>query len=302
METTSNFKPENVIWAVDVFTDIQKVEETAAKVIGSFFTALKCHPKITPVNVFPGVHVGEYFPFAREEIQSRLFSIEELNLEPVTVIPENMIYPTSVDDKVLTLVDHAKSTHADLIIVTTHAQQTASHYLIGSFTNELLSQSPIPLLILNPACEVKPEFKNILYPLESGEFDEGEIQLIAGIAERLAGKVIFSYHIQDQATRYFRSESPMWKMLKVHQRKLEENIEEQKAKLQQALEKKISNFEIAVEIDTLSFKESISQVIRSKSISLALFGGQGSRLNKKISKGVIEFVMRNANCPVLIMK
>ncbi len=302
METTANFSVENVIWAVDVFTDIQRTEELAAKNIAIFCQKVSVEPKIVPVNVFPGIHVDEYFPFAEEEIQNRLSQIKDLKFAPVKVIPENMIYPTSVDDKVLTLIDYAKSLQCDLIAVTTHAHQSASHYVIGSFTNELLAQSPIPLLILNPACELKSDFNRILCPMEGGEFDEGEAKLIGGIAEALDGQMTFFYHVQDQASRYFSAESPMWKILKMHQRRLEQNVESQRGKLREKISGKVSNYEITVAVDTLTFKESISQFVRSNGISLVLFGGLGSHLNKKISRNVIEHVMRNANCPVLVMK
>jgi len=301
--TTNHFiEIKKAIWALDVFTDIPESENKVVKNVTSLFATFRMNPKITPVNVFPGIHTESHFPFVSAEITNRLQKINTFKLEPVEVIPENMIYPTSVDDKVNTLIKYTKKNNIDLIIAATHSHKLTSHYLIGSFTKDLISQSPVSLLLINPNCEIKSTIKKVFVPLESIELSEFEINIITNIVNRMNASLTLFFHLQDQASDYFDSDGSVGMFLKAYNKKRSIQMESYQKNLKIKLQDKITDLKIENIIDSSSSKESMLNYLKYQEHDLILLGGKDSKLNKNLPNSSVEFISRNATCPVLIIR
>src|SRR5262245_3693054 len=70
-----------------------------------------------------------------------------------------------------TLSEHARSVGASLIVMTTHGRGPFSRFWLGSVTDQLLRNSPIPLLVVRPTSNEAPvdrdwKPRSILVPLD----------------------------------------------------------------------------------------------------------------------------------------
>jgi nucleotide-binding universal stress UspA family protein len=295
MDENSDFDIKTIIWAVDVFTDIPEVERKAAQNIFKFLKAMKIQPKIIPVNVSPEVIKKEHFPLVEKEINKRLAKIKLLKLEPTKIIPEKTIYPQSPNDKALTLINYAKKIKCDLIVITTHAKLSTSHYIIGSFTNELISHSPISLLIFNPLCGVKPELSKILLPLANANLKKSDCDFIVQFTKQLGAKLTIFLHGHTLSTSYFSKGTIIGKLFRKYEQQMENKIKILQNNVRQKLHTEIPNLNFANEIDVFSLKESISLYVKNNNISLIL-------LVHMEQNSVIKYVMRKANCLVLVLR
>jgi len=115
--------------------------------------------------------------------------VREQGRLPVTadLIEEGAVAPA--------LCGHARTVGADLIVLTTHGRGPVSRFWLGSVTDELLRQSPVPLLVRRPA-EGRPvdltadvPIRRILLPLDGSEESAAVLGPAAEIG-RLTGAAV----------------------------------------------------------------------------------------------------------------
>ena len=161
-----------IIWAVDPFSEESKLQQSAALAVqtltGSGETPvepvylLNQSPLGIPITLPPEV-VIQTCAAAQEKLNEILSAIHLKNLLPVKVLTKSYINQKEISDE---LINYAKETEADLIVASTHGQAGVRRWFTGSFVENLMLYSDVPLFIVNPHWKSETDFRNILFPTD----------------------------------------------------------------------------------------------------------------------------------------
>ena len=92
------------------------------------------------------------------------------------------------------LLKHAAEAKADLIVLTTHARSMLGRFWLGSVADDMIRQSPIPLLLVRPDSQ-RPDFdhdvlpRNILLPLDGTPIAERILTPASELAKLSGGSL-----------------------------------------------------------------------------------------------------------------
>jgi nucleotide-binding universal stress UspA family protein len=156
-----------IVWAIDTMEpgDFQK---NARFILGSLV-------RKTSANVYP-VHVLN-FPYASsgeaETYEEAYLALAEKRLKK---LPEEADLPQIQTGKVLVnrtgslrhavelVLEYALQKEADAIVVSTHSRGTVSRLFMGSFAENILLQSEIPVITVNPQTTIRESVSKVLFP------------------------------------------------------------------------------------------------------------------------------------------
>lgn len=152
-----------ILWAVDAFNDLpdlQKKTDLLLRRVGRH-TPLKVDPVyvLSPEQLGVAIEFSEhwtykYAPLAKKALLSRMSDVGVPGIsEPQILVHDRASLRGDVD----MLAKHAKSHAYDLIVVGTHARKGLKRMVMGSFAEELLMQSSVPVLVLRDDSTVSDE-------------------------------------------------------------------------------------------------------------------------------------------------
>jgi nucleotide-binding universal stress UspA family protein len=94
-----------------------------------------------------------------------------------------------------TLVKHAHDLNANLMVMTTHGRGPLSRFWLGSTTDDLVRNTPVPLLIYHPTPDKPPpadfRFHRILVPLDGSDVAEEALGPAAELARIMDARLTF---------------------------------------------------------------------------------------------------------------
>jgi nucleotide-binding universal stress UspA family protein len=94
-----------------------------------------------------------------------------------------------------TLCQHAHDVKANLMVMTTHGRGPLSRFWLGSTTDDLVRNTPVPLLIYHPTPDKPPptnfRFHRILVPLDGSEVAEEALGPAAELARIMEARLTF---------------------------------------------------------------------------------------------------------------
>lgn len=297
----SNVNFKKILWAVDVFTDIESLEQIAAGNIKLLLKKLNIEAKVDPICVFPGI--GDDFPYVEEEIQKRLDKVQVPGLQSLKVIPEHLLYPPSVADQAKTLIRYSQENGYDLIVATTHAHNAFNQFLLGSFTEIIVHSSKIPLYIVNPRTEVRKEFKNILLPVNYYGYNDAQLLKSVDLAKQMSSHLMFYHHIRDYSLKYIGLQKGMFDILKGRQQKIMDKANAEQKSIKMRLQLEAADVEFITQTNALSTKESIVQCQKDMNVDLVMIPqSYDERELPFLISGISTFVIQHVNCPVMVIK
>ena len=161
--------PRKVIWAIDVYHSLPNFFRTAARALKRL--QLETHALIEPVYILNLAHVNlqntSYETWLEQEHPNALKALNQVvsqsgieeTLTP-RVIEENSF---SGVEAAQALSNYAEQEGADLIVVSTHARSGIVRFFLGSFAENLLTVSKVPLLVVGTHVNRISKFKHILF-------------------------------------------------------------------------------------------------------------------------------------------
>ena len=91
------------------------------------------------------------------------------------------------------ILERARSTDADLIVMTTHGRGPLSRFWLGSVADGLLRQARLPVLMLHPSEHSEPNrepgLRHILIPLDGSELAEGALEHAIALGSLIGHRV-----------------------------------------------------------------------------------------------------------------
>ena len=244
----------------------------------------------------------EYMPSVIKamEVSLRDFNLKGLK-KPVTAI---QVTP-SLRQAVKSLVSRAKTEQANLIVVGTHARRGFSRFFLGSFTETLLLQSKIPVLVVNPSSKPRP-MDRILFPTDFSTPSKAAFRKVVALSRALGGRITLLHVIPHPIEPVFQSGVYLlgggWVSVPEFMQKTEEN----QRKIAQTWVQEAARTGVDVDIVFESGLKGVYSAILSQAealkAGLIAMAAESGPVASTLMGSVTRQVVRDASCPVWIMR
>ncbi len=202
-----NFKKpmdQKVVWAVDAFPESLETQVQAGG--GARFFLEHSAAEIEPVYVYcpdpPGIFVQETPDIDRPWLDTgrkNLSMLVKLAGLPRVQKPK-FIKSTglSVRAMVESLVDFAINAKADLILVGSNSRRGVARLLMGSFAEELVLKSPLPVLVTSKKAGVtnQSHFNTFLFPTDFSDSSRKVFDEVVDRAKNLGVEIVLLHQIE----------------------------------------------------------------------------------------------------------
>ncbi len=158
---TKNHVENRIIWAVDPFEEPLKAQAAIISTLRDLSRRQKA--VVEPVHVLNfTMDEAQGFKMAQHQFekykqgatQAVLENVKDLRTDTIAFMPPRVLMLEDSAPALMakTLVRHAGSIHAHLIVVGTHARHGIPRLVLGSFTETLLLHSQVPVVAVGPEC------------------------------------------------------------------------------------------------------------------------------------------------------
>ncbi len=165
---------EKWVWAVDAFHESPPQQWRAVDALRGLF------PKGVAIQPVGCLSLGRYDPSKRvfprkwnELAASAEKSLKRLltHGDTVGMLPPRLVRhdTPAVLDSVEALIDFAIREGADGITLTSHARRGPMRFALGSFAENLVLHSPLPVLVVNPRAAIPKKAPKIIFPTDFSE-------------------------------------------------------------------------------------------------------------------------------------
>jgi nucleotide-binding universal stress UspA family protein len=149
------------------------------------------HQELSPVLIMePGVvYARTRLAVERSESEYLGNLTSRLRKETGEVLSSTMLKGPLVG----TLADYARTSGADLVVMTTHGRGGVGRAWLGSVTDELIRRSEVPVIALRARVNLEPaeevNIREILVPLDGSPLAEEVLKPVAALARILGAKL-----------------------------------------------------------------------------------------------------------------
>jgi nucleotide-binding universal stress UspA family protein len=302
-----------VLWAVDALDHYPAVMKKIADTLLVLRKSLDL--EISPVFVLSPEQLGlsidldsikEADPFhegAQRALKQCLEGFEHLGILKPEILVEHR---SSVKSSVLRLVEYADKNSFDLVITGTHGKRGFERMMIGSFTEVLMLTSKKPVLVVGGESKIDPSFSNILVPSDLKGDYEGFYKSVMGLAKKLGANITALAAVPRPVDAIIQSGTYLfsggWVSLSLFSKN---QIAHQEAKIKSV---KVLADSLGVRCETvvdhqcLGAEDSILAHAKNGKASLIVMESQSGLLATTLLGSVTRQVVRDAPCPVLVVK
>ena len=199
-----------VIWAVDPF---EEKGEARSRVIGVARSLVAQGVKLEPVHVLRPEEFEMALAFESPWVDRVTLAANRAFLQWVKdtgvdgLAPPKTVFVSrpSLTHSVMRLIQYAKQSRADGILVSTHGKRGAARLFTGSFSETLLLHSTVPVLVVGPASKdarAEKRLTRILFPTDFGRSSYITFKKIVAIAKAARSEITI-FHSQNHPIRPF---------------------------------------------------------------------------------------------------
>lgn len=292
----------HILWAVDVFEEsvthrrpLSFVKNMSSKLHNTVELAhILNFAYVPPRSEVPSW--GEALRVMAETKLEELAAASELANIKTTILPVEDGGSTRKNVEIL--IQHAKKTKADAIVVSTHARTGLSRMVLGSFAETLLLQSPIPVLTVNPGVQGDGTISTMLLPTYFTQECHSEFQTVLALAGDLGANL----------TLYYKEPLPLTGSFAVPAGMYDQTTEEIGARRQIAAkwehEAQKHGVKGTVVLDEVpgNVSSAITEYAKDKHIDLITMFTRSDRLATVLIGSATRQVVRESSCPVLAIR
>lgn len=293
----------SIIWAVDAFAE-KDLQVRGLKILSALSESLNL--EIDPVYVLSSSQVqiqNDFYPtwaIDYEKASGNLLD-DLVKLGHFLKVKKPTVLTTTTDSLRGTtdeLIKHAKKTHAKAIFVNSHANEGLPRFFLGSFTETLLLQSKIPIIITNPTTSSPSKIKNIMLPTNFSH----------GMRQGLEDAVYLAKKLKAELTLYNKEITPLYltfpeaPFYNIYM----DDIAKQLRKNAQEWMEWSKNQGVHCKLALDNSKEMgvvgkhIVKYAEENSIDLICLISQSSALEAAILGSTARYVVRHAHCPIWV--
>jgi len=177
MSSIPSQRSATIFWAVDPLHEQPQAQLRSFEAITKLFgkKPLTVHPvavlslgRYNPEKLEFQQKWADVLEFADGKLHKLLSPIKHPGLQPAAVIKQEGI---SVSKSAQAFLKHALENGAQMIAVSSHARKGMARLMLGSFAENLVLQSPIPVLVVNPGSKANSatRLKKVLFPTDFSE-------------------------------------------------------------------------------------------------------------------------------------
>lgn len=295
-----------ITWAVDPVAEDMALQERCVHLLKSI--AKKTSLAIEPVYVlspdqlqlsssfFP-VKIGEFRLEAEQRLSKYLKRVKIPGIQTATVLVSSDL---SLRSAVHALIEHARSSASDLIVVSTLSRKGMTRFLLGSFAETLIMQSDIPVLLVSPKTKVAASIKEILVPTDFSDRSKEILPKVAMLARAKGAKVVL-YNQMEYLTQYTMDQ---FGVIPSYQKYLAEDSERRKSlgeKWVNELKEEGVRAEFVLNQKGAFTSDAILASAKKRGSSLIAMASQTGPVASILLGSVTRQVIRGASCPVWVI-
>lgn len=298
-----------IFWAIDPFHEKPREQLRAFEAITKLFG--KRSFEVQPVSM---LRLGRYNPdssqlvagwhglalTAEKKIEKLLSNIKHPSLQRPRLIRQE---GSSVTSAAAGLLKFALQDEAQMIVVTSHGRKGMERLVLGSFAENLVLHSPLPVLVVNPKSKAKSaqQLKRILFPTDFSDSSYEAFTKTVLLARSVRISVLLFHKVQyiypDVAPAFFYPAVSAESLKAVR-----DSLREQADEWIEFGRKK--GVRVKLHLDT---KEGhpLDEIIRAaKRLGPSTFiamASQTGKLGAILLGSLTRQVLRNAPCPVMVI-
>jgi len=231
MDETKIWK--KILWAVDPFSEEKTLQASAALAIQTLIKSeetpiepiyiLNQSPLGIPITLSPEI-VAQTCTSAQDELDEIVSSVQLKNLQPLKVLVNPYKNQKELAEE---LISYAKQTEADLIVASTHGKSGIKRWFTGSFVENLMLYSDVPLFTVNPFWKPETQFKHIVFPTDFSEESVSAFNQVMHLAHTLNLDIVVFHQILNLINPYVEAPFPAYS---IYKETLEEELAEKQKK------------------------------------------------------------------------
>lgn len=312
-----NSKTLKILWAVDAFDDQSGVKENEVRMLQTF--ARRTTIEVDPVYVLSPLELGvalefsphwtgTYIPSAKKALAQVLKGVKIPGLrEPQVQVHDR----PSLRGSVQVFADYASKNSYDLIIAGSHGRSGFQRLMLGSFAEQLLLCSEVPVLVVGSHSERWPDDENdqnmrILFPNELDQPGSSVLNEALDFARTIGAKVTLLHSIPRPVEQVFQSGvyllSGGWIPVPVFIEKQRLKKEEAAGKFMSLAQQRGVDCNLSIDDTSLSITESIFKHARDTKAGLIVMEAESGPVSTSILGSVTRQIVRSATCPVLVIR
>ncbi len=313
-EAHSQKKKMKVLWALDAFEDLSQVQSEAFSVLRELNE--RCLLEVEPIYVLSPEQLGvnvefdltwgkRYAPPAKKQLEQKLKGLHLAGLvEPRVLIHQR----PSLKESVEALTKHAMEGNFDLILTGSHRRKGLDRLLLGSFAEEILLQSEVPVMVIGKGAQPSAAklFDHVLFPTDFSEVSFEAFLDFLPFAEALQARITLLNCIPRPAEAVFQSGiyllSGGWISVPAFIEKEQVRLREEAEHWKRHAERHQVEFELVVDSDSKSAVQSILTNAETRAVSLIAMATQSGRMKSTLMGSVSRQVLRESKCPVWALR
>lgn len=300
-----------IVWAVDAFQEDVGLDRRAAEILTQI--AERLGSTIEPVYVLSPEQlnlsielstpwVTEYKPAAEKAMGAALRRLKI----PGMMDPKVVVHKVpSVTSATKALSAYALASGADLIVVGTHARKGLSRFFLGSFTENLLLHSKVPVLTVGPSTKPVKACEHILFSTDFSKGSQAGFDRVIAFAKNLGARVTVFNHVQNPIEPIVQSGVYLlgggWVSVSAYMAE-EESKQREHAKAWVARARKAGvDADFILESGRETVTESIMDAAKRSRSCLIAMAGQSGPIAAALIGSIARQVVRSAEVPVWIV-
>lgn len=306
MKKTSKMR--KVIWAIDPFESHKETSQAIIEFFRLFSERYSAH--IEPVYVFSPESFNLPLQLSdawHKQYEPQLKKALDFALKGAGLARPKIIRQQSRSQRaaIQSLLAHAKTSGADLIVTGTHGRSGLDRLLMGSFAETLLLQSKIPVLVIHPGWKAKPVDK-ILYPTDFGKRSKDMLKRVIGIAQAWDAELVIHHVVERPVEPVFQSGLylmgggwvPLNEFITASQERSTRLLEDYKRMAEKAGVK----VRTSLDDSAVSVTESIQEAAAKEKASLIAIQARSGAAKSALLGSVSRQVIRSASCLVWVLR
>lgn len=301
-----------IIWALDPFHGRKQNHAKSAFYVENLGRILRA--KVEPVFIlspnifyFPMDYIvppekSEFIVIAQRELDILL-----KNFTSKIFLPGRVLYDDAftLRGTIQTFIAYAQDRKALLIFSPTHARKGFPRFWLGSFTETLLMNSPIPVITVNPKTKAGLRFQNVIYPTDLSKLSQKSLNAFLPVARLMNAKVHLLHGLQgDMPTAALASEGLSDVAYNFYSQEMK--------RIKKVREKKIHSWvkfckkhgvETTAEIaeNQTQILETVLKSAKEKKANLIAMATTSGPVENLMTGGITRQVVRYADVPVWVM-
>ena len=301
-----------ILWAVDAFPEDHDLDRTAASVIKNVFG--RSGAEIEPVYVLVpdeldrlSLSMNFYWQRQYEESAAKALAAFTSTIELPNLKPGYLLRNArgTLRSGVEALNEYAKSTNADLIVVSSHARKGLARMFLGSFAESLMLRAEVPVLVVNPHSEISGPFRDVLFPTDLSEASQAAFERVLQWAKH-EGASVTLFHLVPDTLRFIAGTGIMlpdgsqYQTADMLDREFEARRDRAREWAEQARGEHGVLVECVVERSSGDVAKSLLSFARKAKPSLIAMSSDKGPVAAVVMGSTTRQVVRGADCPVWI--